>query len=353
MAEIGQYYYMNKNGAGGRVKMTRNFEDYQRIFGKRSFPAVKGKSPAALLYDKTEAYYFVGKEAVDSDGEADYLIRHGFLFPAELFEDRVFGAKLSPFFDISDFRCTLKAFSEETELPPKERLTIEKNHCDFLQPMDIFRSCREHSRFVRLLLYAALMAITDDFSLAFSLSVKGGKYENSAVLFIRSLFAMIPWELREYLTFHTYVEDRYDIGTFKLSVTPLPFELLPRSNHIFCFDLDSYRVSPDLVIDQKSRGTVTGELLFLIWSQQDEKALSNLIYIFHHNRQILEGKPTMVAIDALSCYFLLKENGRKYRKLLREQISRLSKGSAREILLCLAGYLSDDEFIDLRQMIRV
>ena len=126
------------------------------------------------------------------------------------------------------------------------------------------------------------------------------------------------------------------------------------NNKLFIFDLQHFRVSPDLVIEQKTRGTLTGDLLYLIWSNRDEKALSALFYIVHHNRQLLSvGTPKMVQMDALSCFFLLTEIGGKYREALETEISRLSKGASREILLFLAGHLNNREFLKLREMLNI
>ena len=355
MTAIGQYYYKSVNGAGGRVKITPGFEEYDGVFYKRGAFSEGEFAPSALLYDRSEEHYFVGKEEIRREEEAEITVRHGFLFPRELFEKAVFGAKLYHFFDIDDFDCTAEGYDRE-ELPSvKEHIHVAEDCCDFLHPEDVFRQCREHTRFVKLLFYAAVMAITDEFSLVFSLSEKDEeRYEKQSVLFLRSLFAMIPWEWREFLTFHTCVDDRLALGKTKLSVTPLPPERLPKNNKLFNFDLTHFRVSPDLVIEQKTRGTLTGDLLYLIWSNQDEKALSALFYIVHHNRQILsEGKPRMVQMDALSCFFLLTEIGAKYRAAMETEISRLSKGASREILLFLAGHLSNGEFLKLRKMLNI
>lgn len=259
------------------------------------------------------------------------------------------------FFDIDDFDCSSVGYEREDVLSVKEHLHVAEDCCDFLRPEDIFRRCREHTRFVKLLLYAAMMAVTDEFSLVFSLpESRAERYHKQAVLFLKSLFAMIPWKWREYLTFHTCVDDRLALGTSKLCVTPLPPERLPKNNKLFIFDLQHFRVSPDLVIEQKTQGTVTGDLLYLIWSNQDEKALSALFYIVHHNRHLLsEGTPKMVQIDALSCFFLLTEIGEKYRDALTNELSRFSKGASREILLFLAGHLENKEFLKLREILNI
>ncbi|MBQ1251550.1 MAG: hypothetical protein IIY02_01400, partial [Firmicutes bacterium] len=114
-----------------------------------------------------------------------------------------------------------------------------------------------------------------------------------------------------------------------------------------------FRVSPDLVIEQKTRGTLTGDLLHHIWAYKDEKALSALFYIVHHNRDLLSETPNMIEIDALTCYFFLTEVGIKYRDLLRDELSRVSKGARREILLFLAGHLGTLEFRRLRDMLNI
>ena len=355
MTSIGQYYFKSVNGAGGRAKITPGFEEYDRVFYKRGAFSEGEFAPSALLYDCTESFYFTGKEELRKEDDGIVTVRHGFLFPRELFEKSVFGAKLYHFFDIDDFDCTSSGFDREDVLSVVENLHVAADCCDFLRPEEVFRQCREHTRFVKLLLYAAVMAVTDEFSLVFSLPEKDAeRYEKQAVLFLRSLFAMIPWEWREYLTFHTCVEDRYAMGTSKISVTPLPPEHLPKNNKLFIFDLQHFRVSPDLVIEQKTRGTLTGDLLYLIWSNRDEKALSALFYIVHHNRQLLSvGTPKMVQMDALSCFFLLTEIGGKYREALETEISRLSKGASREILLFLAGHLNNREFLKLREMLNI
>lgn len=357
MGSIGQYYYKDIKGAGGRVKFTPGFESYDRVFGKRgAFPQGK-TAPPALLYDRSDAFYFVGREEhfFDSEEKETITVRHGFLFPRELFENNVFGAKLYRFFDIGDFDCTAAGFDREEVLSLKEKLTVTGDCCDFLRPADVFWQCKETPRFVKLLIYASLMAITEDFSLVFALpDLTADTYHKTAVSMLKSIFAMMPWELREYLTFHTCVDDQYALGNFKISFTSFPGERLRKSNRSFYFDLKNYKVTPDLVIEQKSRGTVSGELLFLLWSYQDEKALAALFYIFHHNRQLLgEGSPRMVLIDALSCYFLLTKAGEKYKSLLKDELSRISKGASREILLCLAGHLTDKEFMRLREMLNI
>ena len=61
----------------------------------------------------------------------------------------------------------------------------------------------------------------------------------------------------------------------------------------------------------------------------------------------------MVQMDALSCFFLLTGIGAKYRAAMETEISRLSKGASREILLFLAGHLSNGEFLKLRKMLNI
>ena len=355
MGSIGQYYYKDIKGAGGRVKITPGFEAYDRVFGKRGAFPQGGTAPPALLYDRSPDFYFVGREEqYRKDGE-EIVVRHGFLFPGELFVKNVFGAKLYRFFDIGDFDCSAEGFDREEVPAALEKLTVQGDCCDFLRPADVFWQCKETPRFVKLLLYAALMAITEDFALVIALpELAPETYHKTAVSLLKSLFALIPWELREYLTFHTCVDDQYALGNFKLSCTALPSERLRKSNRVFYFDFKNNKVIPDLVIEQKSRGSVSGELLYLLWYYQDEKALAALFYIFHHNRELLgEGPPALVLIDALSCYFLLTKTGDKYRKLLKEEITRVSKGASREILLFLAGHLTDAEFISLREMLDI
>lgn len=355
MGSIGQYYYKDIKGAGGRVKITPGFESYDRVFGKRGAFLQGEIAPPALLYDRTDAFYFVGREEQYQKAADEIIVRHGFLFPAELFEKNVFGAKLYRFFDIGDFDCTAEGFDREEVLPTKEKLTVTGDCCDFLRPADVFWQCKETPRFVKLLLYASLMAVTEDFALVFALpDLSAAVYHKTAVSMLKSMFAMMPWELREYLTFHTCIDDQYALGNFKVSFTAFSSERLRKSNRIFYFDLKNYKVIPDLVIEQKTRGTVSGDLLYLLWFYQDEKALSALFYIFHHNRALLgEGMPKMVLIDALSCYFLLTTTGEKYKNLLKEELSRISKGASREILLCLAGHLTDAEFMSLREMLTI
>lgn len=357
MGSIGQYYYKDIKGAGGRVKFTPGFESYDRVFGKRGVLTQGETAPPALLYDRNDAFYFVGREEhyFDSRDKEAITVRHGFLFPRALFEDHVFGAKLYRFFDIGDFDCTAAGFDREEVLSVKKKLTVTGDCCDFLRPADVFWQCKETPRFVKLLLYASFMAITEDFSLVFALpDLNGETYHKTAVSILKSIFAMMPWELREYLTFHTCVDDQYALGNFKISFTSFPSERLRKSNRNFYFDLKNNKVIPDLVIEQKIRGSISGDLLYLLWFYQDEKALSALFYIFHHNRGLLgENAPRMVLIDALSCYFLLTEVGEKYKNLLKEELSRISKGASREILLCLAGHLTDVEFMNLRKMLHI
>lgn len=350
---IGQYYYKYRNGAGGRMKLTPGFEDFDKVICSRGASSEGGFAPPALLYAKVGEHYFVAKEEADRTEDGIEMVRHGFLFPEELFEKSVFGSKLYRFFDIDDFDCTVSAFDRFEVLPPCERIHVAGDCCDFLRPEDVFRQCREHTRFVKLLFYAAVMAITEPFSIVFSLpEVGAGSYHRRAVLTLRSLMAMIPWEYREHLSFHTCVDDRYSLGSFKLAVTPHAIGELPRSNKLFYFDLKDFRVSPDLVIEQKTRGTISGDLLYMIWLRRDEKALSSLFYIVHHNRDLLlSEQPNMVELDALSCYFLLTEHGEKYRELLEDELSRLSKGTRREIVLFLAGHLGNREFMKLRDML--
>lgn len=355
MNAIGQYYYKSINGAGGRTKITPGFDDFDKVFGKRGAYSVGDFAPPALLYDRVGEHYFVAQEAVSGNAEEKILVRHGFLFPAELFEQSVFGAKLYRFFDIDDFDCSVAGYEKEATLSSLSRIHVAGDSCDFLRPEDIFRRCREHTRFIKLMLYGAVIAMTDDFSLVFSLPERRERaYHEQAVLLLRSLMAMIPWEWREFLSFHTCVEDPLAIGGFKLCVTPLPVEKLPKNNRTFYYDLKNFRVSPDLVIEQKVRGTLLGDLLNLIWLQQDEKALTALFYIVHHNRKLLSVQaPRMVEMDAFSCFFLLTEAGAKYSELLSEEISRFSKGTSREILLFLAGHLENREFLKLRELLNI
>ncbi|HMM06567.1 MAG TPA: hypothetical protein PKD52_07875 [Clostridiales bacterium] len=357
MGAIGQYYYKDIKGAGGRVKITPGFESYDRVFCKPGVFPQGETAPPALIYDRSAAFYFVGREEryFDDREKDEITVRHGFLFPLTLFTDHVFGAKLYRFFDIGDFDCTAAGFDQEEMLSAKNKLTVTGDCCDFLRPADVFWQCKETPRFVKLLLYASLMAVTEEFSLIFALpDLNAETYHKTAVSMLKSIFAMIPWELREYLTFHTCVDDQYALGNFKISFTSFPDERLRKSNRSFYFDLKNNKVTPDLVIEQKIRGTVSGDLLYLIWFYRDEKALSALFYIFHHNRGLLgEDAPRMVLIDALSCYFLLTKVGEKYRGLLKEELSRISKGASREILLCLAGHLTDGEFTNLREMLQI
>ena len=355
MNSIGQYYYKSINGAGGRIQITPGFDDFDKVFGKRGAYSAGDFAPPALLYDRVGENYFVAREAVSGSSEEKTLVRHGFLFPAELFENAAFGGKLYRFFDIADFDCSVEGYEKTDVAVPLSRIRVAEDSCDFLRPEDIFRRCREHTRFVKLMLYGAVIAMTDDFSLVFSLPERREQaYYDQAVLFFKSLMAMIPWEWREFLSFHTCVEDPADLGGFKLCATPLPVEKLPKNNRTFYFDLGDFRVSPDLVIEQKVRGTLLGDLLNLIWVQQDEKALAALFYIVHHNRGLLSpGAPCMVEMDAFSCFFLLTEAGKKYRELLCDELSRLSKGTSREILLFLAGHLENREFLELRELLNI
>lgn len=354
-SKIGQYYYKYKNGAGGRVKITPGFDDFDKVLCKRGAFSEGGFAPPALLYDRVGDHYFVAKEELFQKEEDTFAVGHGFLFPAELFEKSAFGAKLYRFFDIDDFDCTEAGFDREDVPSAVSQLHVVGDCCDFLRPEDIFRQCREHTRFIKLLFYGAVIAMTDDFSLVFSIPDRRDvHYHQQAVLFFRSLMAMIPWEWREFLSFHTCVDNPLAVGSFKLCATPLPVEDLPKNNRTFYYDLKNFRVSPDLVIEQKARGTITGELLNLIWSNQDEKALSALFYIVHHNREILTpGTPRVVEMDALSCFFLLTEVGERYRFMLKEEISRFSKGTSREILLFLAGHLENREFLNLRRLLNI
>lgn len=355
MTAIGQYYYKSVNGAGGRVKITPGFEEYNHVFYKRGAFSEGEFAPPALLYDYSENFYFVGREEMPREEDDVVTVRHGFLFPRELFEKNVFGAKLYHFFDIDDFDCTPQGFDKEDLPSVIEHIHVAAESCDFLRPEDIFRSYRDHTRFVKLLFYAVVMAVTDDFSLVLSLPEKDeGRYARQAVLFLKSLFAMVPWEWRQYLTFHSCVDDYYAIGGTKLAVTPLAPDRLLKNNKTFIFDLHHFRVSPDLVIEQKTRGTLIGNLLYLIWFNQDDKGLSSFFYIVHHNRRLLtEDTPKIVEMDALVCFFLLTETGAKYRELLETELSRLSKGTAREILLFLAGHLSNRKFLSLREMLNI
>ena len=353
--QIGQYYYKCINGAGGRVKITPGFDDFDKVFCKRGAFSEGGFAPSALLYDRVGENYFVAKEEITPQGDDLVAVRHGFLFPAELFEKSEFGAKLYRFFDIDDFDCTPEGYDKEETLSALPRIHVAGDCCDFLRPEDVFRQCREHIRFIKLLFYGALIAVTDEFSLVFSIPERRETpYYQQAVLLMKSLMAMIPWKWREYLSFHTCVDDPLSLGSFKLCATPLPVENLPKNNRTFYFDLKTFRVSPDLVIEQKTRGTISADLLYQIWMNEDEKALSALFYIVHHNREILsEGTPRMVEIDALSCFFLLTEVGEKYRRNLSEELGRLSKGARREILLFLAGHLENREFLKLRELLHI
>lgn len=355
MNSIGQYYYKSINGAGGRIKITPGFDDFDKVFGKRGAYSVGNFAPPALLYDRIGENYFVAREDFCGTPEERVMVRHGFLFPVELFEKSVFGAKLYHFFDIDDFDCSVAGYEKENVLSPLSRIHVSEECCDFLRPEDIFRRCREHTRFIKLMFYGAVIAITDDFSLVFSIPEgRERAYHEQAVLFFRSLMAMIPWEWREFLSFHTCVEDPLALGGFKLCATPLPVEKLPKNNRTFYYDLKNFRVSPDLVIEQKVRGTLLGDLLNLIWLQQDEKALTALFYIVHHNRNLLSARaPRIVEMDAFSCFFLLTEAGEKYQELLHDEIARFSKGTSREILLFLAGHLENREFLKLRELLNI
>ncbi len=354
---IGQYYYQSKNGAGGRLRITPGFESFDRNFYRRGAVSGGEFAPPALLYDRGGGFYFVGREELVPDGDDVLTLRHGFLFPEELFADGkgTFGAKLYRFFDIADFDCTPEGFAREEAPPPVKRLRVAAGASDFLRPEDVFRRGREHSRFVRLLLYAAMMAVTDDFSLVFLIPpAKEESYHRQAALMVKSLFSLLPWELREELTFHTCVDDRDALGQTKISVTPLPKDRMPRSNRLFFFDFSRFKVSPDLIIEQKTRGTLTPYLLYQIWSNRDEKALSALFYIFHHNRALLRSAPlTETRIDALTCFFLLTEVGESYRADLGDELERISKGTAREIMLFLAGHVTNKDFLRLREMLDV
>lgn len=354
MNTIGQYYCKTVNGAPcGHKKVTSGFESYDRVFYTRRATVEGGSAPPALFYDRTDGFYVVGRERETRGEDGTVMVRHGFLFPSELFRKAVFGSKLYHFFDIDDFDCTPAGFDAEETPSAKTNIHVAENASDFLRPEDIFRRGREKTRFVKLLLYAMVLAVTEHFSLVFSLpDMEGERYDKNAVLFLKSLFAMVPWEWREYLTFHSYVNDPVSFGAFRLSVTPLPVASLPHGNKTFYFDLRDMRVSPDLVIEQKTRGTLIGDLLFLIWSNGDEQALSSLFYLVHHNRNLLTGDlPQIIQMDALCCYFLLTGVGAKYREYLHDQRNRLSKGTSREILLFLAGHLQNSEFVRLREML--
>ena len=116
--------------------------------------------------------------------------------------------------------------------------------------------------------------------------------------------------------------------------------------------MKDFTVSPDLVIEQKTRGTLCGDLLYRIWSNKDEKALSAFFYIVHHNRDLFDcGMPKMIQMDALCCFFFLTEVGEPYRRTMERELSRLSKGASREIILFLAGHLGNREFVKLREML--
>lgn len=281
------------------------------------------------------------------------MIRHGFLFPQELFQKAVFGAKLYHFFDIDDFDCARDCFTEDVPLTGVNRIHVSEKACGFLRPEDVFRQCREHCRFVKLLLYSVVMAITENFSIVISCpGFDRIQYEKNAVLFLRSLFAMLPWEWREVLSFHSCVDDPLAFSHFRVCVTPLAMTDLPKNNKTFYFDMKNFGVSPDLVIEQKTRGTLCGDLLYRIWLNKDEKALSAFFYIVHHNRGLFDhAAPKMIQMDALCCFFFLTEVGENYRSAMERELSRLSKGASREIILFLAGHLGNREFIKLREML--
>lgn len=350
---IGQYYYRNKNGAGGIQKVTPGFEAFSKSFYRRGAISAGEFAPPALLYERTGDHYFVGREEIIDAGDDYYTLRHGFLFPRELFSENIFGAKLYRFFDLADFDCSLEGFEkEETPSSPK-KIRIREGAGDHLRPGDVFRRGREHPRFIQLLIYGTMLALTDDFSLVFLLpKTKPTSFYDQAVLSVKSLFALLPWELREYLTFHTYVDNRDGLGRAKISVSPLSADRIPRGNKIFYFDFSRFQAGPDLVIMQKTRGTVAGPLINRIWAARDEKALSSLFYIFHHNRDLMPGDGVdRVAVDALCFYFLLTDVGGKYRSYLADDIEHVTKISAREIMLFLAGHISNKEFLDLREML--
>ncbi len=353
MKTIGQYYYKSINGAGGRIKATPGFEDYNKAFNVRKKYSLGESAPPAILYDRGDHYYFVGREDFHREGEDLAMVRHGFLFPQELFQKAVFGAKLYHFFDIDDFDCSRDPFEDDKPLPGVNRIHVPEKACGFLRPEDVFRQCRDHSRFVKLLLYSAVMAIMENFSIVISCpGLDRDKYEKNAVLFIRSLFAMLPWEWREALSFHSCVDDPLAFGHFRICVTPLAIADLPKNNKTFYFDMKDFTVSPDLVIEQKTRGTLCGDLLYRIWSNKDEKALSAFFYIVHHNRDLFDcGMPKMIQMDALCCFFFLTEVGEPYRGAMERELSRLSKGASREIILFLAGHLGNREFVKLREML--
>ncbi len=138
MKTIGQYYYKSINGAGGRIKATPGFEDYNKAFNVRKKYSLGESASPAILYDRGDHYYFVGREDFHREGEDLAMVRHGFLFPQELFQKAVFGAKLYHFFDIDDFDCSRDPFEDDKPLPGVNRIPCTGKSLRFFAPGGCF-----------------------------------------------------------------------------------------------------------------------------------------------------------------------------------------------------------------------